>query len=542
MSESQTVEFPSDHAARPWWEGAVLYQIYPLSYADSNGDGWGDLPGVTQHLEHVARLGADGIWLSPFFKSPMNDFGYDCEDFCAVDPRLGTMADFDALLARAHGLGLKVLIDQVYTYSSNRHPWFEESRSSRDNPRHDWYVWADAKPDGTPPNNWQSIFGGPAWEWDVTRRQYYLTHFYPEMPHLNVNNPKVRQALLEVADFWLARGVDGFRLDVINLAMVDPELRDNPSAGISFDFPTEAQLHLYDRSWPENLGFMRDIHDLIKVQPDRHTLAELTPDKPRDNNMAYLAPGHLDTAYFVISPAETELSAVAIREQVIEIMDFGAWPTWAFSNHDIVRAVTRCGGQSHGSRFAELLIAILVCLRGNLLVYQGDELGLPHAEVPREKLRDREGMRFFPHSLKRDGARTPMPWSPDEPTGADPWLPYDPRHLALNVKDQARDITSTLEKVRGWLALRKGVQTLRVGDISMLPLEEPLLGWTRTLGNGKLLCIFNVGPSQISYRVVEDGPWRSLHSTPGADFDSAVLSLPPFAAVVLEQGIQSRCE
>lgn len=533
MSETRTHSNPAPSVRRPWWQGAALYQIYPLSFRDSNGDGWGDLPGATQRLEHVASLGVDGIWLSPFFKSPMNDFGYDCEDYCAVDPRLGTMADFDAFLDRAHALGLKVLIDQVYTYSSNRHPWFELSRSSRDNSRHDWYVWADAKPDGTPPNNWQSIFGGAAWEWDVVRRQYYLTHFYPEMPHLNVNNPQVQQAMLEVADFWLARGVDGFRLDVINLAMVDPALRDNPATGKPFDFPTEAQLHLYDRSWPDNLGFMRQIHDRVKADRDRHTLAELTPEMPRDKNMAYLAPGHLDTAYFVLSPAEEPLTAGGIRELVREILAFGVWPTWAFSNHDIVRGPTRCAGSSPDPRLAVLLIAILTCLRGNLLVYQGDELGLPHAEVPRERLRDREGIRFHPYSLKRDGARTPMPWDASAPAGAEPWLPYDPRQLVLNVRDQELQPGSTLAAVRGWLALRQASPALRAGDLEMLQLDEPLLGWVRSLDHMQWLCLFNVGDSPLSHELALEGAWQPLHATSDARLEGRTLHLPPFAAVVL---------
>jgi len=534
MNETRADASPDETTHRPWWHGAALYQIYPLSFADSNGDGWGDLPGVTQRLAHVARLGVDGIWLSPFFKSPMNDFGYDCEDYCAVDPRLGTLADFDALLARAHALGLKVLIDQVYTYSSNRHPWFEESRSSRDNARHDWYVWADAKPDGTPPNNWQSIFGGAAWEWDVNRRQYYLTHFYPEMPHLNVNNPKVQHALLEVADFWLARGVDGFRLDVINLAMVDPALRDNPPVATAFDFPTEAQLHLYDRSWPDNLGFMHAIHARVKFRSDRHTLAELTPETPRDQNMAYLAPGHLDTAYFVLSPAEEPLSAAGLRSLVEEILAFGVWPTWAFSNHDIVRGLTRCGGETPDPRLAELLIAILVCLRGNLLMYQGDELGLPHADVPRDQLRDREGMRFYPHSLKRDGARTPMPWAGAGPASTKPWLPYDPRHLALNVQAQEQDATSTLAAARGWVALRRDSAALREGSFESLPLEEPLLGWTRVLDGTTLRCLFNVGEEPLTHQLPGNAPLRCAHSTPCARLEGSMLHLPPFAAVVLK--------
>ncbi len=245
-------------AAQPWWRGAAIYQIYPRSFADSNGDGIGDLPGITQKLDYVASLGVDAIWLSPFFTSPMRDFGYDVADYCDVDPVFGTLADFDMLVERAHALGLKLIIDQVYSHSSDQHRWFRESRSSQTNPKADWYVWADAKADGSPPNNWQSVFGGPAWTWDARRGQYYLHNFLSEQPDLNLHNPAVQDALLDVARFWLDRGVDGFRIDAINFAMHDPQLRDNPPAPEgdkrtrSFDY----QQHIYNQSHPDIVKFI----------------------------------------------------------------------------------------------------------------------------------------------------------------------------------------------------------------------------------------------------------------------------------------------
>jgi alpha-glucosidase len=251
--------------------------------------------------------------------------------------------------------------------------------------------------------------------------------------------------------------------------------------------------------------------------------------------MAYLAPGHLDTAYFVLSPAEEPLSAAGLRSLVEEILAFGVWPTWAFSNHDIVRGLTRCGGETPDPRLAELLIAILVCLRGNLLVYQGDELGLPHADVPRDRLRDREGMRFYPHSLKRDGARTPMPWANAKPGGVEPWLPYDARHLALNAQTQEQVSDSTLAATRGWLALRRALPVLREGSFESQPLDEPLLGWTRALDGKKLLCLFNVGAAPLTHRLSVDGPLQMVHATSDARLEGHTLHLPPFAAVVLRQ-------
>jgi alpha-glucosidase len=520
---------------QPWWRGACLYQIYPLSFCDSNGDGWGDLPGVTQRLDHVAALGVDGIWLSPFFKSPMNDFGYDCEDFLSVDPRLGTLEDFDALVTRAHALGLKVLIDQVYTYSSNRHPWFEQSRSSRGNERHDWYVWADAKPDGTPPNNWPSMFGGPAWEWDSRRRQYYMTHFYPEMPHLNVNKPEVQDALLSVADFWLARGVDGFRLDVINIAMVDPLLRDNPPVpGGDFDTPNNAQLHLYDRSQPENLAFVRRLRARLDAQPGRHSLAEFTVETPRDRNLAYLAPGHIDTAYFVVAPEEKPITATGVRALVSEVLASGGWPTWAFSNHDSVRGPTRCARPGRDDpQLAEMLLAMLVCLRGNLLVYQGDELGLPHAQVPRDKLRDREGIRFYPEGLKRDGARTPMPWTTAAPAGAEPWLPYEARHLQRSVEAQHADPRSTLKRAMRWLALRRAIPELRSAELAFVDVAEPCLVWQRSQAGQHWLCAFNLGDAMIVNEQLGAASARLVEASAGVVLRGRSLTLPPYGAALL---------
>ncbi len=267
--------------ARPWWKGAVIYQIYPRSFADSNGDGIGDLPGITARLDHVASLGVDAIWLSPFFTSPMKDFGYDVADYRDVDPIFGTLEDFDALVARAHELGLKVVIDQVYSHTSDEHPWFTESRSSRTNARADWYVWADAKPDGSPPSNWQSVFGGPAWTWDARRGQYYLHNFLKEQPQLHVHHAEVQAELLATARFWLDRGVDGFRLDAINFMMHEPTMRDNPPApdtGKTRTRPFDFQLKLYNQSHADIVPFLERIRATLDEYGDRFTVAEVGGD------------------------------------------------------------------------------------------------------------------------------------------------------------------------------------------------------------------------------------------------------------------------
>jgi hypothetical protein len=290
-----------------WWRGAVLYQIYPRSFADSDGDGVGDLRGITARLEYVASLGVDGIWISPFFRSPMKDYGYDVSDYCDVDPVFGTLADFDDLLSRAHQLGLKVLIDQVYSHTSDEHPWFEESRSSRENPKADWYVWADAKPDGSPPNNWQAVFGGPAWQWDLNRRQYYLHNFLTEQPDLNFHCPALQDAILETARFWLDRGVDGFRLDVANFYAHDPQLRDNPARESAKPplRPYMFQRHVYDRSRPETLDFMRRLRAVADSYPDRMLLGEIECEDPLGRQLEYVrGTDALHTAYsfFLLRP------------------------------------------------------------------------------------------------------------------------------------------------------------------------------------------------------------------------------------------------
>lgn len=491
--------------SNPWWLGASLYQIYPLSFADSNGDGWGDLPGITQRLDYVASLGVDGIWLSPFYEGTYADFGYDTTDQKAVDPRCGTLDDFDVLLAKAHRLDLKIIVDQVYTYTSSHHPWFQQSRRSKDDAKADWYVWADAKADGTPPNNWISIFGGPAWEWDRSRRQYYMTHFLPGMPHLHVQNPEVQDALLDIGRFWLDRGVDGFRLDVINLAMVDEELRDNPcSVATGISMPGYAQRMLHDRSLPENLAFVRRIRRLADGAPGRFLMGEVSEPDALSTAKQYTAGRELlHSAYFVIGLEHSPLTAADLRRELggwTEADD--SWPTWAFSNHDVVRGLTRCGGRDGPPALARLLLAVLLTARGNALLYQGDELGLPDGQVPFERLRDPATRRFYPDHLQRDGARTPMPWQGGAPHAGfgtvEPWLPVGHGHAELAVDRQEADPRSTLAVARRLIALRRAEPALRTGSLRFLDLPEPLLGFERLNGARRIRCVFNVSSQPVS--------------------------------------------
>ena len=490
-----------------WWRGAAIYQIYPRSFADTNGDGIGDLPGITAKLDYVADLGVDAIWLSPFFTSPMRDFGYDVADYCAVDPVFGTLGDFDALVERAHGLGLKIIIDQVYSHSSDQHGWFQESRSSRDNARADWYVWADAKPDGSPPNNWQSVFGGPAWTWDGRRGQYYLHNFLPAQPDLNVHNLAVQDALLDVARFWLERGVDGFRIDAINFAMHDPQLRDNPPAppGGKRTRPFDFQLHVHNQSHPDIVKFVERLRALTDSYDARFTLAEVGGDHALGEMQAFTAGDQrLNSAYGFDFLYADELTPKLVASAMADWPEGAGWPAWAFENHDAPRAVSRWADDDRRASFARTKMLLLAALRGSIIIYQGEELGLPQVDLPFDKLQDPEAIMNWPHTLSRDGARTPIPWTADAPnfgfsTGK-PWLPPGDTHRALSVDAQERDPASTLAFARQCLALRKDRPALREGLLELVEAGPQRLVFDRSCGGEKLRCTFNLSGSSASFQ------------------------------------------
>jgi alpha-glucosidase len=526
---------PAKHAsaAVKWWRGAAIYQIYPRSFADSDGNGVGDLPGITGRLDYVASLGVDAVWLSPFFTSPMRDFGYDVADYRDVDPVFGTLADFDALVERAHALGLKVIIDQVYSHSSDQHAWFRESRSSRDNAKADWYVWADAKADGSPPNNWQSVFTGPAWQWDARRGQYYLHNFLPEQPDLNVHNPEVQDALLGVARFWLDRGVDGFRIDAINFAMHDPGLRDNPPAleGGKRTRPFDFQQHLYNQSHPDIVKFLERLRRVTDGYGERFTVAEVGGDHALGEMQEFTrGTSRLNSAYgfdFLYAEALTPELVARVAKDWPE--DAG-WPSWAFENHDAPRAISRWTSDTHREGFARMKMLLLSCLRGSIILYQGEELGLPQVEVPFDRLQDPEAIANWPQTLSRDGARTPMPWSSTQPnlgfsTGS-PWLPADESHRLLAVEAQEESSNSVLAFTRECLAFRRTHPALRQGAMTIVEAGRQLLVFERTSGSERIRCTFNLSEQRSPFRLGGD----TLIGT--GDIDAS--SLGPYAAVVEE--------
>lgn len=495
-------------ARNEWWRGAAIYQVYVRSFADSNDDGIGDLPGVTSKLEYIAGLGVDALWLCPFFTSPMRDFGYDVSDYCDVDPVFGTLADFDALVAKAHSLGLKVIIDQVYSHTSDQHPWFQESRSSRSNGKADWYVWADPKPDGTPPNNWLSVFSGPAWEWDSRRGQYYLHNFLAGQPDLNLHNRKVQEAILDVAGFWLKRGVDGFRLDAITFAMHDLELRNNPPSlsKTAFKRPFDFQQHIYNQSRPEISDFLEQLRDLTDSFGERFTLAEVGGRDPLPE-MRALTGGNerLNSAYgfdFLYADQLTPalVAHVAASWQGSEA---AGWPTWAFENHDAPRAISRWCESGNGDKFAQCKMLLLCSLRGSIILYQGEELGLPQADIPFDQLRDPEAIANWPQSLGRDGARTPMPWSSEAInlgfSKAPPWLPSSASHRPLSVDRQEGNEESLLQFTRACLRLRSGCEALRVGSMQIIEAGEQLLVFLREGAGRPLRCAFNLSDRSAAY-------------------------------------------
>jgi alpha-glucosidase len=522
----------------------VIYQIYPRSFRDSDGDGVGDLKGVIAGLDHIASLGVDGIWLSPFYRSPMKDFGYDVSDYCDVDPQFGTLADFDELLARAHALGLKVLIDQVWSHTSDEHPWFRQSAASRENPTADWYVWADARPDGSPPNNWQASFGGPSWTWVPARRQYYLHNFLVAQPDLNFWSHEVQEAVLDVARFWLDRGVDGFRLDVINFIVHDRELRDNPVAPYSRPpaATTRFQSHVFDRSRPEALAFLSRLRRTMDGYDGRMTVGEIVDDAPFERQQEYtLPPDRLNTAYTFHLLTAREATPALFLGAMEAWADAEGWPSWSLGNHDVDRFPSRL---AHGDkRLARTLLATLICLRGTVFLYQGEELGLPQASVPFEKLRDPFAIAAYDGGAFRDGARTPIPWTPDGPSAGfsssgETWLPLDEAHRPLSVASQEGPPDSMLAFTRKVVAVRRNSPALRLGEFrtARLPAQDGLLAFERVTPGETMLCVFDLA-----------GEPRQMELPPGATLvlalgDTQILSsareviLPPFGGVLLRCG------
>lgn len=461
-----------------WWETAVIYQIYPRSFQDSNDDGIGDLPGITSRLDYIAGLGVDAIWISPFFKSPQKDFGYDVADYCDVNAEYGSLADFDKLLAKAHDLGLKVMVDIVPAHCSDQHAWFAESRQSKDNDRADWFHWVDPMPDGSPPTNWLSFFGGPAWSWEPRRQQYYLHNFLQSQPNLNHANPAVREALMDVARFWFDRGVDGFRLDAVHTINADSAPYKNNLANSDFmpgHLPQQQQpffRQLHDSAQlnqPAIQSFSESFREVADHYGDRFLMGELHGDDPIAASQTFTAEGRLHATYnFNLLQWEgltVDELKVAITK-AIEAFNGTGRLSFAFSNHDVPRSVTRQmermglkDGQQQALQL--LLLKLETCLIGSSCIYQGEELALEDVRsIPVEQMQDPWGIEFAPAFLGRDTCRTPMVWKSTASNGDfsranKTWLPIDPRHLKQAALDEAARADSVYNKFAEFLSWRK---------------------------------------------------------------------------------------
>jgi alpha-glucosidase len=523
----------------PWWRGAAIYQVYVRSFADGNGDGVGDFAGLISKLDYIAALGVDAIWLSPIYPSPNRDWGFDVSDYDSVNPEYGGDVEFDRLLAEAHARGLKVLTDEVLAHTSDEHPWFRASLEGGE--KADWYVWAPAREDGTAPNNWLSAFGGPAWSYHPLRREYYHHKFLRQQPKLNWCNPHAREAALAVLDRWLARGVDGFRLDVANAFLHDPALADNrPVPELErtdwhWAHAANLQLHRHDSNLEANLSVLNEIRRRVERFPDRFVMGEFSEEPERCGGYAAATKG-LHSGYSFPFLEATQLAPSFIRAHYEDLACFPEhWPSIAFSNHDVVRAPTRFGGRNAPPALARLLLALMVSLRGTVLLYQGEELGLPEAVLRRDQLKDPVGDLYYPFSRGRDGCRTPMPWNDTAAnlgfTTGTPWLPLFPEHRGLAVSVQEHDNQSTLAYAQKFLAARRNCAALRLGEIEFIGCPPPLLVFTRAFENERVLCVFNMSDEQISFQhplLSDAAPLPASHNL--TEGSGGALVLPPYAS------------
>jgi alpha-glucosidase len=506
-----------------WWQRGVVYQIYPRSFMDSNGDGIGDLQGIIDRLDYLndgtpSSLGVDAIWLSPFYPSPMADFGYDVADYCDVDPIFGALETFDRLVFEAHSRNIKVIIDWVPNHTSDQHPWFLESRSSLDNPKRDWYIWRDPKPDGSPPNNWGSFFGGPAWTLDEKTGQYYMHQFVKEQPELNWRNPAVRAAMMDVLRFWLDRGVDGFRMDVIGLIVKDAALRDNPPNPLANPNLPPNDIHgrllsTYSEDQDDVHEIIQEIRNLLDSYSDRCGIGELWGDMPRWVRY-YGERGEGLHLPFNFRLMFQPWSASAMRSSVDEmesVLPSFAWPNYVLGNHDQIRLATRFGGQAQ----ARLAGMLLLTLRGTPTVYYGDEIGMENGVIPPEKVQDPQGKNLGAERT-RDVARTPMQWDLSPYAGfspAEPWLPVSADYAARNVASQSADPASMLSFYRRLFWLRRESPALFGGSYHALDTQEDCYAYIREATGDRKLVLLNFSAKPQKITIPDQAQGKVLLST-----------------------------
>lgn len=516
-----------------WWQQAVFYQIYPRSFMDSTGNGLGDIRGIISRLDYLNdgtpnSLGVDAIWFSPFFPSPQKDFGYDVADYCNIAPEYGTLADFDDLIREAHKRGIRVMLDLVVNHTSDQHPWFLESRSAKDNPKRDWYIWRDGKgPKNAPPNNWRSIFSGSAWEWDEHTGQYYLHSFLREQADLNWTNPEVQEAIHQVIRFWLDRGADGYRLDVAHAYCKDQEFRDNPpffkrprpldprrlkyknlySRAIAALGLPDFQAKIFSQNRPETHDILKGFRKVLDEYPQSVSIGEVFADYP-DMAASYYGSNdelHMNFCFdFLESPFKAEAFRYAVEEW-LKLLPPGAWPAWTLSNHDQVRAISRYGIKGREEEQAKLLAMLLLTLPGTPFIYYGEEIGMKDPKLPKHLIQDPVGKKLWPFHKGRDSQRTPMQWDSSPGAGFTagvPWLPVGPELARRNVVAQAQESDSLLNFYRRLIWLRKEQPALLSGTYTSLNSPGDCYIFTRETGEGKLLVALNFStrPQQVSMK------------------------------------------
>ena len=486
--------------AQPWWQHAIFYEIYPRSFADSNNDGLGDLRGITSKLDYLHTLGVDAIWISPCYPSPQFDFGYDVADYENIDPMYGTLADFDALAREAHKRNIRVIMDFVVNHSSHQHPWFLESKSSRNAPRRDWYIWRDGKGPGLPPNNWESSFGGSAWTFDPTTGQYYYHYFEAEQPDLNWRNPAVEKAMFDVTRFWRKHGVDGFRLDAVELLFEDPDLKDNPVLPGKNEFGDPQMTDKFNDNLPQVHDELRRLRKVTDAN-GQVLIGETWTDNI-DELKAYYGP-HQDEIQlpmdFMFTTVKS-LSAPDFRKQIELVESAGGWPVFVISNHDIVRSYTRYADGKNNDQIAKLMAGMYLTLRGTPILYYGEELGMEnHDPVRKEDVKDPLGQHGWPEQKGRDGERTPMHWDASRNAGftqGTPWLPVDPAYTTYNVAAESTNPDSILNFYRRLLAMRHLSPALLDGDYTPIGQNGPnVLAYLRRSGKETILVALNFSNS-----------------------------------------------
>lgn len=537
---------------RPWWQTGVIYQIYPRSFQDSNGDGIGDLPGITARLDYLQDLGVTGIWLSPVYPSPMYDFGYDVSDYTDISPEFGTPYDFKLLLDEAHRRDIRIVMDLVFNHTSHQHPWFLEASASRGSPKRDWYIWHDGQ-DGArpqPPNNWLGIFGGKAWEWEANTEQFYLHSFLKEQPDVNWRNPELRMAMWDVIRFWLDLGVDGFRLDVVNWFIKDERFRDNPRKPWGLR-PYDRQVHLYDRNRPETLEIMMQIRTLVDHYPERMTVGEVYSEPPGDPELsaAYYAGGEgLHMAFnfaFLYCPWRADSFATAV-DRWDSLLGPDLWPNYTLSNHDQKRAFSRYDEGGDGAARARVAAALLLTLRGTPFLYYGEEIGMRNGRILRSRLQDPLGKRYWPLRVGRDGERTPMQWNASPGAGfsmARPWLPINADHTTVNVERQQEAPDSLLNWYRALIGLRRQEPSLHSGAYRRLGVRDEVYHFERQWHDQRVVVALNFAGRARTVRLPRDATWQVLlgwHHTEGETLPADDVPLEAYGVLIAKQKPQAQ--